>query len=114
VAVFRRRDPASGTVLYEAGVPATSELTEFSVVVDSLGVTDTGLALVYLPADSEAPDANLALGLYDAQFTLIGERTLDPLPAGSQPSSRPVRRRTVRGGRGAGAGSGDAGDAGGA
>jgi hypothetical protein len=49
-----------------------------------VGVKDTGLALVYLPADSEAPDANLTLELYDAQCTLIGGRTLDPLPAGSR------------------------------
>ncbi len=83
VVVFTRRDLTAGITLYEAGVPATTELTDFSVVVDSLGVRDTGLALVYLPSDSNAPAANVTLSLYDSHFTPIAEKTLDPLAAGS-------------------------------
>ena len=82
VVVFARRDLANDITLVEAGVPASSQLTEFSVVVDSLEDRDTGLALVY-PAEQGSPDANVTVRLYDQGFNLIGERTLDPMEPGS-------------------------------
>ena len=82
VVVFARRDVANDITLVEAGVPASNQLTEFSVVVDSLEDRDTGLALVY-PAEEGSPDANVTVRLYDQEFNLIGERTLDPLVPGS-------------------------------
>jgi hypothetical protein len=87
VVVFRRTDLTTGISLYEAGVPASSEQTESCLFVDSLGVRDTGFALVYPPEDrsspAQKPVVNVTLRLYDKQFSLIGENTLEPLPTGS-------------------------------
>ncbi len=66
VVVFARKDVANDITLVEAGVPASNQLTEFSVVVDSLEDRDTGLALVY-PAEEGSPDANVTVRLYDDQ-----------------------------------------------
>ena len=41
---FSRRDVTTGTLLYEAGVPASTPLTDFTVYVDTLGIRETGLA----------------------------------------------------------------------
>ncbi len=82
VVVFTRRDLANDITLVEAGVAASSQLTEFSVVVDSLEDRDTGLALVY-PAEEGSPDANVTVRLYDQGFNVIAERILDPLVPGS-------------------------------
>jgi hypothetical protein len=87
VAVFGTTDKGSGVGLYEAGVPVTETLTEFTVFVDSMGNRDTGLAVVYPPpvggvAPSAPSDANLTLRLYDKQFQLIAERALDPMLPG--------------------------------
>jgi hypothetical protein len=88
VVVFRRTDLTTGVSLYEAGIPASTELTEFCLFVDSLGVRDTGFALVYPPHDqgnpsAQAADANVTLRLYDKQYKFIAESTLDPLAPGS-------------------------------
>jgi hypothetical protein len=88
VVVFQRTDLTTGVSLYEAGVPASKELTKFSLFVDSLGVRDTGFALVYPPQDSgsspaETDDATVTVTLYDKQFNFIAEKTLDPLSPGS-------------------------------
>jgi hypothetical protein len=86
VVVFQRTDLPTGISLYEAGVPASKELTKFSLFVDSLGVRDTGVAIVYPSQDGEdAPaqsaDANITVRLYDQQSQLVGETNLDPLPS---------------------------------
>jgi hypothetical protein len=84
--VFSRTDANTNTLLYEAGVPATSALTEFVVVVDSLGARDTGLALVNLSPDgamaSDDGAASLSLQLYDRHFSLIAETVLEPFAPG--------------------------------
>ena len=82
VVIFTRIDQATGVLLFEAGVPASTLLTEFSISVDSTGSRDTGLAIVY-PADQGAPDALVTLRLFDQEFNLIAEKELDPLAAGS-------------------------------
>jgi hypothetical protein len=87
VVVFRRTDLKTGISLYEAGVPASTALKEFCLFVDSLGVRNTGFALVYPSEEgslpTEAPDAAVTLRLYDKQHSLIAERALDPLAPGS-------------------------------
>ena len=54
VTIFTRIDQSTGVLLFEAGVPASTLLTKFSIAVDSIGIKDTGLALVY-PAEEGAP-----------------------------------------------------------
>ncbi len=77
-AVFTRMD-ASGTVLYEAGVPAVSPSGDFTVYLDSLQNKDTGLALVN---SSTQTTAHVRLRLYDSEFQQKGETAFD-LPSGS-------------------------------
>ena len=86
VVVFQRTDLPTGISLYEAGVPASNQLTEFSLFVDSLGLRDTGVAIVYPSQEGEdAPaqsaDANITVRLYDQQSQLVGETNLEPLPS---------------------------------
>jgi len=81
-AVFTRTD-ASGTVLYEAGVPAVSPSSDFTVYLDSLQNKDTGLALVNSSAQSTA---HVRLRLYDSQFQQKGETAFD-LAGGSHRAS---------------------------
>ena len=86
--VFQRTDLKTGTSLYEAGVPASKEMRKFSLFVDSLGVRDTGFALVYPPEEegsspAEKPDANVTVRLYDKQYSLIAEKQLAPIAPGS-------------------------------
>lgn len=88
VVVFKRSDPTTNIALYEAGVPASQELTDFSLFVDSSGVRDTGLAIVYPPLDeggaqTDAMEATIHLRLYDKQYNPVAEKTLDPLVPGS-------------------------------
>ncbi len=82
-AVFTLTDSASGIVRYEAGVPASRPLQEFSLAVDidPLAGSDTGLALVNPAAGAgEAPaggtEAAVTLRLYDPDFQLQGEESL--------------------------------------
>ncbi len=82
VTIFSRIDQSTGVLLFEAGVPVATLLTEFSIAVDSIASKDTGLAIVY-PAAEGAPDAIVTLRLFDQQFNLIAERELDPLASGS-------------------------------
>ena len=74
--VFARSDTLTGTVLYEAGVPATSPVSDFHLFLDSILHKDTGLAMVY-PVPDAAPaqqhEATVALQLYDTSFQLIDE-----------------------------------------
>ncbi len=83
LAIFERLDTASGLSMYEAGVPAAALLNDFSIVVDSRGTGDTGLAVVHPPADPPAPaDAQVRFRLFDQHFSLLAESTM-ALPAGS-------------------------------
>lgn len=79
-AVFTQQaiDTLGRTVnLFEAGVPATVPRRSFTIFLDSLGGRDTGLAMVNTTAET----AQILLKLYDLQFNLLAERTLE-LPAG--------------------------------
>ena len=82
-AVFRRSDNPSGTLLYEAGVPASKTLSDFSLVVDNRGARDTGLAVV-VPPSTESP-AQVTIRLYDTEFNLLAEDTLDLAPGSHLP-----------------------------
>lgn len=67
---------------------ASKELREFCLFVDSLGVRDTGLTMVYLPS-GERPsptdplDATVTIRLHDTNYHFIAERSLDPIAAGT-------------------------------
>ena len=82
-AVFRRSDDPSGTLLYEAGVPASKTLSDFSLVVDNRGARDTGLAIV-VPPSTESP-AHVTIRLYDTEFNLLAEDMLDLAPGSHLP-----------------------------
>ena len=79
-AVFTRINAPTGVILYEAGVPAVTALSNFSLFLDSLGVKNTGLALVNPPALSPAGGNNegdggglatVVLSLWDLAFNQI-------------------------------------------
>ena len=78
-AVFSRTDAVAGVLLYEAGVAAAETLTDFSLVVDTRGNRDTGLAIAY-PDTGSDDDANLTLRLYDASAQLLGTEILTMSP----------------------------------
>jgi PhoPQ-activated pathogenicity-related protein len=71
-ALFTRLDAPRDLVLTEAGVPATDVITSFSVLVDSMGDKDTGVAMVN-PWEEEA---RVQLRLYDEEFELMATREL--------------------------------------
>ncbi|MDA2930218.1 hypothetical protein MYX84_09770 [Acidobacteria bacterium AH-259-O06] len=77
-AVFTRSDPDTGTIVYDAGVPAAQTLNNFSLFTDSLQNKDTGLAMVNPPGGL---DANLTLQLRDKSFSQIATTDL-PLASG--------------------------------
>ncbi len=76
-AVFNSSDTPTGVNLYAAGVPAISRpLRRFSLFLDSLGVKDTGLAMVRVGQnrDSALPQGdldNVTLRLLDTDFQAI-------------------------------------------
>ena len=76
-AVFTTVDATSGIVQSEAGVPATTPLSTFTVFVDSLGNVDTGLAILKPPVSNElalttvGDSGDLTLTLYDTSFNPI-------------------------------------------
>ncbi|GAB4109886.1 MAG: hypothetical protein Kow001_10400 [Acidobacteriota bacterium] len=72
-AVFTRIDVPTGTVLYEAGVPASRSLNSFSLFLDAGGPLNTGLAMVNPPGTEESPggQANVVLRLHDLGFNQI-------------------------------------------
>lgn len=68
-AVFTRTEPGNNVVLFEAGVPATRTLRDFTVFLDSLGVKDTGLAIVNpLDEGGSSSAANVTLRAWDKAF----------------------------------------------
>jgi beta-glucanase (GH16 family) len=86
-AVFTGVDAGSGTVLFEAGVPASSPLSSFNVFLDSLEELDTGLAVVATET-SAAPaavpaDSSFTITLYDKDYQQIDTREV-PLQPGKK------------------------------
>ncbi len=91
--IFTRQDLPSGTILYQAGVPASEWLNEATLFVDSLGDLETGLAIVNVvnrqdfPLGQQFPigrgstpmglPGELFLKLFDQQFTQLGETVLE-------------------------------------
>ncbi len=84
-AVFTGARNASNTILYEAAVPLSETMTDFSLVVNTQGNFLTGLALVNPPASgvSDESRAFVTMRLYDEQFEPLAEKSL-LLAAGQQ------------------------------
>ncbi len=74
--VFSGLQHSTGTFLYEAAVPLTQSLAEFSVVVTQSDVLKTGLAVVN-PAGGDPGTALVFMRLYDSEFRLLGEVTVE-------------------------------------
>lgn len=81
-AVFTTIDANSGIVQSETGVPATAPLSSFTLFVDTLGSTDTGLAMVQVPPTQENDSVPMAhaegepelrLALYNTLFDPVGD-----------------------------------------
>ncbi len=82
-AVFSQTDVPSGVLETESGVPPSVPLSAFSIFVDTLGDSNTGLALVNPgPALAGGGDtATISLTLFDGQGEQVGEKQLQ-LPSG--------------------------------
>lgn len=78
-AIFTRMDREANVTLYEAGVPATRALGDFAFLLDSLGDTNTGVALVNVAEGLPGkPDpAPLRLRLIDGEGNIIAEQALE-------------------------------------
>ena len=80
-AVFTRRDVATGTILLEAGVPATMTLQQATVFANSLGHLETGLAVVDGNVGGAGPAGpvpdEIPVRLYDEAFNLVDETVLE-------------------------------------
>ncbi len=81
--IFTRKHAPTGTILYQAGVPASEPTRAATLFVDSIGNLETGLAMVNAGA-AAAPAHNptggpgqIALRLYDSQFQLLGQTTVE-------------------------------------
>ncbi len=79
-AVFTGARHANNGVLYEAAVPLSEPLSDFSIVVTTRGNFLTGLALVnhMNPSDGDAAPSRavVTLRLYDGDFQLLDQRQL--------------------------------------
>ncbi len=89
--IFTRQDVSSGTILYQAGVPASQWLQEATLFVDSLGDLETGLAIVNVVGRQDFPSGQtfpagtvpagrpgeMFLKLFDQEFTQLGETVLE-------------------------------------
>ena len=81
-AVFSRFDVPSGILETESGVPSTTARNRFAIFVDTLGDSDTGLAIASLgtaPAGGQ-PAADIDLELYDTQGQLLDSRVFTLAP----------------------------------
>ncbi len=81
--IFTRRHEPTGTVLYQAGIPASSGkgVRSATLFVDTLEDLETGLAMVNpIEHPENAMDADLARTLYDSSSNLVAEaqRLLEP------------------------------------
>jgi len=77
-AVFTQVNIEREMIMTEAGVPATIPAEKFSLFLDSLGLQDTGLAMVNTSGEEEA---NLEIRLFNLDAELVAETTMT-LPAG--------------------------------
>ena len=59
-------------VFYEAGVPASEPMTNFTIFLDSVESRNTGLALVNPPASNGGGEAVIVMRLYDYFCELAG------------------------------------------
>ena len=75
--IFSGIQNSTGTFLYEAAVPLTRALTEFSIVVTHRVDLKTGLAVVNPPDDQslsgDSRSAVVVMRLYDSEFRLLEE-----------------------------------------
>ncbi len=89
--VFTSSNTSTGATLYDAGVPSiTRPLKKFSIFLDSLGVRDTGLAMVKAKQSGNSTMTrgavdNVRLRLFDTAFNQIAT-TILLLPEGAQVS----------------------------
>ena len=84
--VFTRRHTSTGTILYQAGVPAALATRAATLFVDSTGNLETGLAIVNAaggtapaPATAAQP-GEILLSLYDQEFSPVAQRSLELAP----------------------------------
>ena len=81
--IFTRRHAPTGTVLYQAGVPAAEPVGSATLFVDSTGSLETGLAMVNAggaaaPAHTPAGGpAQILLRLYNNQFQLLAQTAVE-------------------------------------
>ena len=81
-AVFTSSNTSTGATLYDAGVPSiTRPLRKFTIFLDSLGVRDTGLAMVRTRQSDNSTITrgaadNVRLSLFDTAFNPIATTTL--------------------------------------
>lgn len=76
-ALFRESDLDQGRSLFETGVGTATPRKSFSVILDSRGKQDTGLAMVNSSTESEA---EITLRLYTKDFQLLAEESLNLKP----------------------------------
>ncbi|RPJ54713.1 MAG: hypothetical protein EHM23_28340 [Acidobacteria bacterium] len=81
-AVFTGFNVPDNVVLFEAGVPASKEVQNFSLFVDTIGTNNTGLAILNPAAAGGAPP-NIMLTLYDTDFNRIATTDV-PLGGGQK------------------------------
>jgi len=69
-AVFSRLqgDQVNQVLLFETGVPATRELANFTLFLDSVGEKDTGLALVNPPSSTSTTPNRVNVTVWDQRF----------------------------------------------
>jgi hypothetical protein len=72
-AVFTRVDGSTGAVLYEAGVPASTSLSEFTIFLDSLDNKNTGLAIVNTGPAAENP-ASIPADVFDTLLFELADK----------------------------------------
>ncbi len=77
-AVFTGSLAEGGVALFEAGVPTSTVLTDFSLFVDQTGDRRTGVALV----NAQGSAANVTFRIYDKQFTAQSAAVLRVLQSG--------------------------------
>ncbi len=74
--IFSGIQNSTGTFLYEAAVPLTRGLTEFSIVITHRDDLKTGLAVVNTPGrglSGDSQSAVVVMRLYDSEFRLLEE-----------------------------------------
>ena len=88
--IFSGIQNSAGTFLYEAAVPLTRGLTEFSIVITHRDDLKTGLAVVNPPGhglSSDSQSAMVVMRLYDSEFRLLEEVVTEIADGKTRPSS---------------------------